>query len=137
MNWKLIFSLSLFGLAMALGTVFVIPSNIEPIFWLVIFVVCAFLIARQSPNRHFLHGLMVGIVNSVWVTAAHIIFFDRYLAGHPKEAAMMGSMPLPNSPRLMMALAGPIVGVVSGIIIGLFAYAAGKIAGRKRSAASA
>jgi uncharacterized membrane protein len=33
MNWKLIFLLSLFGLAMAIATVFVIPSNIEPLFW--------------------------------------------------------------------------------------------------------
>jgi hypothetical protein len=137
MNWKLIFGLSLFGLGMALATVFVVPSNIEPVFWLVIFLVCAFLIARQSPRRHFLHGLMVGIVNSVWVTGAHIIFFARYIAGHPKEAAMMGSMPLPNSPRLMMALVGPIVGVVSGAVIGLLAYVAGKITGRRRSAPSA
>jgi hypothetical protein len=40
---------------------------------------------------------------------------------------MMGSMPLLNSPRLMMACVGPIVGVVSGVIIGLFAYAAARL----------
>ena len=39
---------------------------------------------------------------------------------------MMSSMPLPDSPRLMMACVGPIVGIVSGAIIGLFAYVAGK-----------
>jgi Mn2+/Fe2+ NRAMP family transporter len=126
MDWKLIFGLSLFGLAMAIATVFVIPSNVEPAFWLVIFLVCAFLIARQRSTGHFLHGLLVGLVNCVWVTGAHILFFDHYLAAHPKEAAMMKSMPLPDSPRLMMALIGPIVGVVSGIIIGLLAYIAGK-----------
>jgi hypothetical protein len=127
MDWKLIFGLSLFGLAMAIGTVFVIPSNIEPVFWLLIFLVCAYLIARQRPGRHFLHGLLVGIVNSVWVTGAHIIFFSQYIANHPKEAAMMHSMPLPDSPRLMMACLGPIVGIISGVIIGLFAYVAGKL----------
>ncbi len=42
MNWKLILQLSLFGLAMAVGTVFVIPSNVEPLFWLAIFAVCAY-----------------------------------------------------------------------------------------------
>jgi hypothetical protein len=31
---------------MGIATVFVIPSNIEPWFWLLIFGVCAFLIAR-------------------------------------------------------------------------------------------
>ncbi|HZR27473.1 MAG TPA: hypothetical protein VFA71_01730 [Terriglobales bacterium] len=127
MDWKLIFGLSLYGLAMALATVFVIPSNIEPIFWLAIFVLCALLIARFRSTRHFVHGLLVGIVNSVWVTGAHIIFFNDYIAHHPKEAAMMSSMPLPNSPRLMMALVGPMVGIVSGIVIGLLAYAAGKV----------
>ena len=39
---------------------------------------------------------------------------------------MMGSMPLPNSPRLMMALVGPVVGVVTGTIIGLLAFIAGR-----------
>jgi len=112
---------------MAIGTVFVIPSNVEPIFWLLIFLVCAYLIARKRPDRHFLHGLLVGIVNSVWVTGAHIVFFSQYIASHPKEAAMMTSMPLPTHPRLMMACVGPIVGVISGIIIGLFAFVAGKI----------
>ena len=126
MDWKLVFSLSLFGLAMAFATVFFIPSNVEPAFWLVIFLLCAFLIARSRTNRHFLHGLLVGIVNSVWVTSAHIVFFPQYIAHHPKEAAMMSSMPLPDSPRLMMACVGPIVGIVSGAIIELFTYVAGK-----------
>ena len=60
MNWRLILMLSLFGLAMALATVWVIPSTVEPIFWLVIFIICAVIIARQVPARHFLHGLLVG-----------------------------------------------------------------------------
>lgn len=127
MDWKLIFGLSLFGLAMGLATVFVIPSNIEPIFWVVIFFVCAYLIARKRSSRHFLHGLLLGIVNSVWITGAHVVFFTQYIANHPKEAAMIGTMPLPNSPRLMMACVGPVVGVISGAIIGLLAFVAGKL----------
>jgi|SRR5690242_11443269 hypothetical protein len=127
MNWKLIFGLSLFGLAMGIGTVFVIPSNIEPILWLVIFVICAVLIARAQSTGHFVHGLMVGIVNSVWVTSAHVLLFNSYVAHHSKEMAMMSSMPLPTSPRLMMAITGPIIGVISGCILGLFAFVAGKL----------
>jgi len=127
MDWKLIFGLSLFGLAMAIATVFVIPSNVEPVFWLAIFLLCAYLIARKRPDRHFLHGLLVGIMNSVWITTAHIIFFSQYIANHPKEAAMMSSTPLPDSPRVMMACVGPIVGIISGAIIGLLAYVAAKL----------
>jgi len=127
MDWKLILGLSLFGLAMGIATVFVIRSDVEPVFWLLIFLTCAYLIARKRPDRHFLHGLLVGIVNSIWVTAAHIVFFPQYIANHPKEAAMMSSMPLPNSPRLMMACIGPVIGVISGLIIGLLAYVAGRL----------
>ena len=125
MNWKLIFALSLFGLAMGIATVYVIPSNIEPIFWLVIFIVCAIIIARVAPGSPLLHGLMVGIVNSIWITAAHILLFDAYIANHAKEAAMMHGAPMP--PRAMMAVVGPVIGVVSGIVIGLFAWIASKL----------
>ena len=127
MNWKLIFQLSAFGLAMGVATVFVIPSNIEPLFWLAIFCVCAYVIARRQPARHFLHGLMVSIVNSVWITSAHILLFEQYVARHAQEMEMMKSMPLPDSPRLMMALMGPIIGVASGVILGLLCFVAGKL----------
>jgi hypothetical protein len=127
MNWKLIFALSLFGLVMAVGTVFVIPANIEPILWLGIFLICAFILARKLAQRHFVHGLLIGIVNSIWITASHVVFFDPYIATHSKEAAMMQTMPVPDSPRLMMALVGPIIGVISGLILGLFAVIAAKL----------
>ncbi|MCU1304934.1 MAG: hypothetical protein JWQ87_5218 [Candidatus Sulfotelmatobacter sp.] len=126
MNWKLILQLSLFGLAMGIATVFLIPSNIEPAFWLAIFLVCAYFISQRT-GRPFFHGLLLGLANSVWITASHILFFDQYIAHHPREAAMMSSMPLPDSPRLMMALTGPVVGLVSGGIIGLIAIAARKL----------
>ena len=130
MNWKLLAQLSLFGLAMGIGTVFLIPSNIEPLFWLVIFAACAYLIATRSAGRLFAHGLLLGLANSIWVTGAHILMADRYLANHPQEAAMMASMPLPDSPRVMMALVGPVVGFASGIVLGLFAVVAGKLVRR-------
>src|SRR5258708_26829226 len=117
MDWKLILQLSLFGLAMAIGTVFVIPSNIEPLFWLVIFVVCAYVIATKAPGRYFLHGLMTSIVNSIWITAAHVILFDTYVANHPREAGMMTKLPI--SPKVMMLCTGPIIRVISGLVLGL------------------
>src|SRR5690242_18783894 len=116
---------------MAIATVFVIPSDVEPIVWLVIFIVCAYLIARFAPARYFLHGLMVGIVNSVWITAAHIIFFNAYIANHAREAAMMHNSPLP--PQAMTAIVGPIVGIVSGIVIGLFAVIAARFVTRAKA----
>jgi hypothetical protein len=127
MDWKLIFQLSLFGLAMAFATVFLIPPNIEPMCWLVIFLTSAYVIAKRRPTGRFVHGLLLGLANSVWITAAHILLFDRYIAGHAQEAAMMKSMPLADAPRLMMAITGPVVGLISGIIIGLLALAASRL----------
>jgi hypothetical protein len=119
MNWKLVFQLSLFGLVMAVATVFVISSTVEPLCWLAIFPVCAYLIARRAPGMYFLHGLLVGILNSVWITSAHTLLFDRYIARHPREAEMIAQMPL--APKVMMLITGPIVGVVSGIVLGILA----------------
>jgi hypothetical protein len=127
MNWKLIIQLSLFGLAMGIATVFVIPSNVEPLFWLVIFVISAYFIATRCSNRYFLHGMLVSLANSVWITAAHFLLFDRYVANHPEEIAMMATMQLTVSPRLMMALMGPIFGVVSGVLLGVFAWLGSRV----------
>jgi len=83
------------------------------------------------------HGLLVGIVNSVWITCAHIVLFDQYIAKHPKDAAMMKSMPMPVSPRVMMAVVGPIIGVITGAVIGVLAYLAVKLFKTRTSSASA
>jgi hypothetical protein len=129
MPWKLIFQLSLFGLAMGLATVFWIPSNVEPFLWIVIFGFCAFAIGRSGAPRPFVIGVLLGLANSVWITASHILLFDRYLANHPREAEMMQRMPLPG--RLMMTVTGPMVGLISGIVIGVLALIAAKIFRRR------
>ncbi len=131
MNWKLVLALSMFGLVMGIATVFVIPSSIEPLFWLAIFVTCAVVIAKRAPGKYFLHGLCTSLVNSVWITAAHVAFFDAYIARHAREAAMSAQM---GSPRMMMVLTGPIVGLVSGLVLGLFAFVAGKLLAPKKAA---
>lgn len=128
MNTKLILALSLFGLGMAVGTVYFIPSNVEPFLWLAIFLVCAFLIAKQAPGKFFLHGFYVCLLNCVWITAAHILLYDTYIAGHPAEAAQMADSPLP--PRLMMLIVGPIIGVLSGLVLGFFSWLASKLMNR-------
>jgi hypothetical protein len=93
-----------------------------------------YIIAKHLAARHFLHGLLMGLANSAWITASHILLFTRYIANHPREAAMMTSMPLPDSPREMMALTGPVIGLVSGLVLGLFALVAGKLLKRSQSA---
>ena len=124
MNWKLVLQLSMFGLGMGLATVFVIPSNVEPLFWLAIFVVCAAIISKRCRKWYFLNGLMVSVVNSVWVTSAHVLLFDYYKTGHAAEISMMAGLPMGDSPRLLMILLFPVSGIVFGLVLGLFSYAA-------------
>jgi hypothetical protein len=127
MNWKLILQLSLFGLAMGVGTVFFIPSNVEPFCWLVIFLICAWCFAKQTAAKRFLHGLCLGLANSFWITTCHIVLFAEYAVRHVQVVEMMRSGPLGASPRLMVLLIGIIAGLVSGVIIGLLSLAAGKM----------
>ena len=127
MNWKLILQLSLFGLVMGVATVFFISSSVEPFCWLIVFLISAYVIARGARERPFLHGVCVGLANSVWVTGAHILLVNQYLARHPREAAMMNTMPMPTHPRIMMALTGPVIGLVSGIVLGIFAVVATRL----------
>ncbi len=123
MNWKLIIQLSFFGLIMAFATISLIPEKIEPAFWLVIFLFCAYVIAKVVPGKYFLHGFMVSIFNCIWITAAHIYFYDSYIAHHPDMATMYKGI----YPRKMMLVYGPAFGVMFGIVLGLFAFVASKI----------
>jgi hypothetical protein len=127
MNWKLIFSLSLFGVAMAIATISWIPSKTEPVFWVIIFIICAYVIAKNAPGNYFLHGMLTSLVNSVWITAAHLLFYSTYIANHTDLASMSKSMPLQDHPRIMMVIMGPVFGAVSGLVLGLFAFIASKI----------
>lgn len=61
------------------------PSECRAGVWLVIFLICAYVIAKRRPTGRFVHGLLLGLANSAWITAAHVLFLDRYLAGHPQE----------------------------------------------------
>lgn len=127
MKTKLILQLSLFGLAMAIGTVYVIPSAVEPFLWLPIFLVCAYVIAKKCEGKYFLHGFLTSLVNCVWIVGVHVLLFDAYAARHEAEMAMMAQGPMATHPRLMMVLTGPLIGVVSGLVLGLFAFIASKL----------
>jgi len=127
MNWKLIFGLSLFGLAMGIATVYLIPTKFEWIFWLIIFIICAYLIAKNAPGNYFLHGFLVSIVNSIWITATHVMLFTTYVANHPDVVEMNAKMPMADHPKRLMAVSGPIIGIISGLVLGLFAFIASKL----------
>lgn len=135
MNLKLLLQLSLFGLIMAFATVSLIPEKCEWIFWLVIFVFCAYVIAKVGTGKYFLHGLVLSIFNSVWLVAVHLIFFNSYTAHHPDMAKMTDNMGyFTTHPRMFMLVTWLPFGVVFGIFQGLFAFIASKFVKPKAAA---
>src|ERR1700748_402754 len=86
MNWKLILILSLFGVAMAFITV-LLPSVAEPFCWLAVFVLSAWQIAKDAPQKPFLNGFTLNLINAVWVTTVRVLLLPAYLSHHAKEAA--------------------------------------------------
>ena len=123
MNWKLIFALSLFGLAMAVASLFGL-GYAEPFLWLVIFIIYAWVIATRAPGKYFLHGFLVSIVNSIWITAIHATFFSIYAKNNPQ---FVQSAPPGRDPRVLMIIFGPLFGVLFGLVAGLFTFIASKI----------
>ncbi len=131
MNWKLIFQLSVFGLIMAFATIFLIPQMVEPAFWLAIFVFCAYVIVQRVRSRYFLHGFFVSLVNSVWITAAHVLFYKTYAQHHPDMVKMSEGMPVSTHPRLLMLIMGPLFGIVLGLVLGFFCFIASILVSKK------
>jgi hypothetical protein len=124
MNWKLIFLLSLIAIPMAFGTAFFIPSTLEPVLWIVIFLFCAYIIAKKCSRRFFLNGFMVSIFNCIWISLIHFTFFDAYYRNHPELARMNDATP--EAMRYAMLFIGPLVGIFSGTILGLFSWGVAK-----------
>ena len=129
MNWKLCLLLSIAGLIMGVVTIDIVSSTIEPICWLIIFAASAVLVARFAPQRYFLHGFLISILNSVWITLAHLSRYNAYTAAHPEFLQSVQSLPplLANDPQRLMVLIGVIAGILSGVVLGFFCWLASKI----------
>jgi len=128
MKWTLILRLSLIGFALALVSIFFTSPNLEPVLWLAVFLYYAYAIGKYTPSWRFLHGLLVGILSSIWVVGTRDVFLARYLIAHPREVAMMDMLHangIAASPRLIMSFTGLTVGLLEGIVIGVFAIVAG------------
>jgi hypothetical protein len=138
-NWKLIFILSLFGMGMALATVSLVPENWDVVFWVPIFIACAVFIARNTKGKYFLHGLLVCLLNCAWITAAHIYYADTYLAHHAGEKASYLSVNNALHANLSitqaMLVMGPFIGIISGLVLGLFAFIAARLVKKHEVAA--
>jgi hypothetical protein len=133
-NWKLIFLLTLFGVAMGIAGVIGLRGRIEAIVWLIIFIIYAVIIVKQTPGRYFIQAFIVSVIDGVWIGIIHAIFVSTYLANHHVIAGAFRTLPLHSHRRIWMVILGPVVGAIIGVIAGLVAMAVGKLLKKKTPA---
>ena len=126
-NWKLIFGLSLIGLAMAFATTYLGIMKYEWAIWIPILLLNSFLVAKFCSGSYFLNGFAISLANCVWITGIHILLMDVYLMNNPDYITMLQDMPMPTRPRVMALMMGPIVGIIFGIVQGALSWGASKM----------
>ncbi len=117
--------LSLFGPAMALASILGWLGSLEGYLWLAIALLAATAISREAPGRHFLHGLLAGAIGGAGAVLLQSMMFDTYLANNPSRVADLGRMQAGMEPRLFVLVLSPIIGIASGLVLGLLSLLAG------------
>lgn len=129
MNWKLIFSLSLFGVVMGGLSLFGYTQHgVEPVLWLVSGLFISFLIAKYAPKRVFMHGLWVGIIEGILKSLITFAGWDLYTQNNNME--MYGG-PAPIAANFFTLILGIIIGAVYGIFLGLISVLFRKLLKKK------
>lgn len=131
MNWKLIFALSLFGMAIGLADTFGHIEKIVPVLWLIIFIIYGVIIVRNASGNYFLHAFLVSVINGVWIGIIHASFYDTYMTNSLNMADMERKVPMIGSARMTMVIFGPIIGALFGLISGLITWIISKLMKKK------
>lgn len=123
MNWAMVALLSIPGLMMGLLSVRGHTRGIEPFLWLVLAVFVTLVVARTAGSRYFLHGLSVGVGWGLLNGLTAAAFANAYLRHNPEfvQRAPSGGA---FTPRAMFLLGAPLIGLASGLVLGLLCWAA-------------
>ncbi len=129
MNWKLILLLSLTGIGIGFITVYFLPARYESFVSAPVFLLCTYLIVKYAKTWFFLHGLILGFLNTLLATIVRIVLSDTYLSNHPQDALQYAKMSEESGATVnqAMLLIGLFIAVISGITMALLALAGGKM----------
>jgi hypothetical protein len=117
MNWKLIFSLSLFGVIMGGLSLFGYTQHgVEPVLWLLSGLFIAYIIAKYAPKRVFMHGLWVGVIEGIMKSVITFAGWDLYIQNNDMQAF---TEPAPLAANFFTLIMGIVIGGIYGIILGL------------------
>jgi hypothetical protein len=132
MNWKLIGLLCGFGVLMGGASVLGFTKGVEGLLWLVIGVICVWLIVWRAPVRFLPHGFFVGLIGGAVAPVIQFLFFSAYLANNPELATRFAEIPGGMEPRYFVLMLTPIIGLISGLMLGLACWLVAKLAGKSR-----
>jgi hypothetical protein len=129
MNWRLVLLLSLLGVAMTVPAVMgVFTETMELTAWVIIAVAAALLLAARGAGT-FGNGFMAGLLMGLWQHLLVFVLWDMYIAANPEFAATLAEdNPFKGmDPRLGMLIAGPVIALAYGLILGLLTWLAGRM----------
>ena len=118
MNWKLIFSLSSFGIAISFSQIF----GYGPLLvWPIVLVVSVCLITARATNRIPLHGFLVGAMIQIWVGA-----ITAYLIFDLSRIGLVEVTPYGIHPQIINAFYTVLAAAVTGILFSAIVWLATK-----------
>lgn len=127
MNWILVGLLGSLGLVTALLSTHGYTRGIEPFLWLILGVFAALVVARVAGQRYFLHGLAIGLCWGALNGLTQAALFATYMANNPESARQFGDSGPPIPPRLMFLVMGPLIGLVTGVVLGGLCWAGHRV----------
>lgn len=129
MNWKLMFSLSSFGLGMGLCSLMGLGPFLI-FLWPIVIVTSVCLIGARAPGRFALHGFVVGAMMQLWAGAINAYYiFDMSRIG------LVEVTPYGIHPQLINAFETAAAAALAGAVIAGLLLLTGKLEQRSVSQA--
>lgn len=119
MKWRLMVSLSVFGVLMGGASVFGFTQGIEWLLWLIIALISAFLMARSLQTRFFASAFLTGLLMSLLNGLTQSVFFQTYLAHNVPVAEGFQQFQEGLNPRVFVLFSSVVIGSIYGALIGL------------------
>jgi len=111
---------------MGLNYAFDFIKGMEWLLWLLITIMSAYVLYKQTDRLLFTHAVLTGIIMGIFNTIVQAAFFDKYLENTPKIEGIP-QWPITIEPQHFLLMVGPFIGIIYGLIIGLFALIIKKV----------
>ncbi|MBI2170935.1 MAG: hypothetical protein HYU30_02780 [Chloroflexi bacterium] len=124
MNWKVIGAFSSFGLVLGGVSLLGLARPLEWGLRLAAGLGCAYWLAKGLPDKQPHHGFLIGFAAGVLTAFVQVFFFDTYYAHTPSLKATFDGLPAGTDPRQYLLSYAPVIGLLQGIALGVFAWTA-------------